>query len=571
MHIYTSAKRRWMLPSIVLTIGMLCLLILAMPGSATVTYADSVPGGNVSDPVVRAVDIAEPAVVRILTTIGGHLTVHFSASQVVTFPLNSSIGYPLTLSGSGTFISAHGDILTADHVVNPPHDADLEQFLEQTAAQDVANYYDQNVKPGAPQSPDQITQDLMNGEFSPAAQYDTPSSEVYLSTDYTGPLKAPDLASIPPSIHAAVDRIEEQSPFNDKDVAIIHASNMDDTPGVQLDDSSTVQQQDELTIIGFPGNGDVSDTNPTDLLTSSVNKVLVSSLKTTNTGAPLIQVSGNVEHGDSGGPALDSSGNIVGIVSFGSPEPGSTSFLQASNSARGLIQSLHLNTAPGPFEQAWTTAFTDYAASTPGHWHKAAREFQTIAAHYSLFQAVTPYLNYAQAQAKNERLPQSQPSKPSSTATSSSFLNSILLYGWIIIAAIIILLLILVIVLVLRRGRRKKLSQASAAGQPAPGSPLATQQGSGVPLARQQAMFGPPSGDGMTAFGAPSIPSYPVPGMPQPMSPQPAQLQQNPNLSNSLRPWPCGHMNRPNARYCSICGEPAPPPPQQPTIRKYEQ
>jgi hypothetical protein len=51
---------------------------------------------------------------------------------------------------------------------------------------------------------------------------------------------------------------------------------------------------------------------------------------------------------------------------------------------------------------------------------------------------------------------------------------------------------------------------------------------------------------GMGAFGAP------VNGPTQ--SPPPMST----STSGVLRPWPCGHMNRPNARFCSICGEPAP-------------
>src|SRR5204863_6161400 len=144
-------------------------------------------------------------------------------------------------------------------------------------------------------------------------------------------------------------------------VAIIHV-NMNDMPSVLLGDSTSVQTQDNLRIIGFPGNGDVSN-NPSDLLTLSVNNVFVSSIKTTDAGAQVIQVGGNVEHGDSGGPALDSNGAVVGIVSFGlvnSGSPGGTSFLQASSSARDLVQSLNLNTAPGAFQQAWSKAMTDY-------------------------------------------------------------------------------------------------------------------------------------------------------------------------------------------------------------------
>src|SRR2546430_4621290 len=144
-----------------------------------------------------------------------------------------------------------------------------------------------------------------------------------------------------------------ESSINEKDVSIVHVS-LNDMPSVQLGDSTNVQQQDELTIIGFPGNGDVSN-KPTDLLTSSINKISVSSIKTTDSGAEVIQVGGNVEHGDSGGPALDNSGAVVGIVSFGlssSDSPGGTSFLQASDSARGLVQSLHLDTTPGAFQKA---------------------------------------------------------------------------------------------------------------------------------------------------------------------------------------------------------------------------
>lgn len=572
MHTYKLERYHW--PRRILLVIVGCFLLLTLAARTTRTYADGIPGGNVTDPSVRAVDIARPAVVRIITTIGGHLTVHFSGSQVVTFPQSSNKGYPLELSGSGTFISAHGDILTADHVVNPPHDTQLDQFLEQTAAPDVATYYDSNVDPKAPQSQAQIAQDLENGEFNPSTQYDTPGSDVYLSTDYTGPLSAQSISNVPTSIHATVDRIEQQSSFNDKDVAIVHVNNMNDMPSISLADSSTVQEQDVLTIIGFPGNGDVSDTNPTDFFTSSVNKVFVSSMKTTDTGAPVIQVSGNVEHGDSGGPALNSQGSVVGIVSFGTAGsgPGNTSFLQASNSARGLVQSLHLDTTPGPFEKAWALAFTDYASTAQGHWHKAAQEFQAIASHYSLFQAITSYLDYAQAQAKNERLPQSTPAK--STSASSSFFSSLTVYGWIIAAAAVLIVLLLLFALVwFWWRRRQKASRVPKVGQPSSMAPLMA-QGSNMPntsAANFQGTYGSPMASGMTAFGAPPVPSQSMPGTVQsfPGQPLPTQSQSSTNgTAASLRPWPCGHMNRPQARYCSVCGEPAPP---QPMIHRYEQ
>src|SRR5579859_6636711 len=337
-RIQTKSPLHIQLLSMLCISGFILLMSLLMTGGTAFAHSFDIPGGNVSNPVVRAVDIAQPAVLRIITQIDGKLVVHFTSGNV-TFPQDGSNGYPLDLSGTGTFISAHGDILTADHVVNPPQ-SDLNSFLQQTAAPDVANYMNQVLHVNPQVTADQVTQGLASGQLNSTSQYATPQSAAYLSFAFTGPLSATSFQNIPSNVFSSVDRIEAQSAVNQKDVAIIHVNNMNDMPMVQLGDSSGVQVQDQLTIIGFPGNGDVS-TTPTNLLTSSVNTVSVSSIKTTDTGAPLIQVAGNVEHGDSGGPALDSTGNVVGIVSFGIGTQGITSFLQASKSAQELRSEEH--------------------------------------------------------------------------------------------------------------------------------------------------------------------------------------------------------------------------------------
>ncbi|MBO0794985.1 MAG: trypsin-like peptidase domain-containing protein, partial [Ktedonobacteraceae bacterium] len=381
-----------------LILSALLAVVLALPGRALAAP----PGGDVSDPVVRAVDIAKPAVVRIITQVSGHLTVNFSQNNSVVFPQGTGKVYSATLSGSGTFISPNGDILTADHVVSPPGDV-----LQELAAQDVSNYINQHPELGLGQvSPDEALQAMLSGQLKSSPSYDLKQSEVFYSTDYTGTLTAARISDIPAQYHAPVDQIKKESSFDQKDVAIVHTP-LKDTPSVQLGDSSSVQQQDQLTIIGFPGNGDVSQ-RPTDLLTSSVNTISVSSIKTTDSGAPVIQVGGNVEHGDSGGPALDGDGRVVGIVSFGlvtANSPGGTSFLQASNSARELVQALNLDTTPGQFQKLWEQSFNDYAATTPGHWHKATQGFQTLSNSYPNFKAVTKYSTYAQEQAQKEQAP----------------------------------------------------------------------------------------------------------------------------------------------------------------------
>src|SRR5205085_704303 len=121
----------WVVRSLLASL-LLSFSLLGFIASSSIVHADAVPGGNISNPVVRAVDLAKPAVVRIITTIDGRLTVHFPTSDSVNFPLKGG-NYKLKLSGSGAFISAHGDILTADHVITPPHDQDSDTYLQQMA------------------------------------------------------------------------------------------------------------------------------------------------------------------------------------------------------------------------------------------------------------------------------------------------------------------------------------------------------------------------------------------------------------------------------------------------------
>jgi S1-C subfamily serine protease len=572
---FHKEKRGYCLLLLYVLFSLLALLVL---GPMATAYADSMPGGNVADPVVRAVDIAEPAVVRIFTIATGHLAVQFSTGTV-NFPQQGN-GYQFEFSGSGTFITSHGDILTADHVINlPAQDPGIAQAFEDTAAPDVTQYMNQHHLLGGSLTQDQVDQELHSGQLPSTPHFDSTSSIAFLSTSYSGPLTATNLQNLPAGLSAPVDTIEKESAFNQADVAIVHVP-LEDTPSVPLGDSSNVQQQDELTIIGFPGNGDVSQ-RPTDMLTSSVNKIFVSSIKTTDSGAQVIQVGGNIEHGDSGGPALDSHGDVVGIVSFGLSSSGSiggTSFLQASNSARTLIQSLKLDTTPGPFEKAWTQAFNDYAATTPGHWHKAAREFQQLATSYPLFKAVVPYLNYAQAQAAQEQLPPT-PTPASQSHSAPAFNLAALIAPTLLVGTLLVLVLLTVVLVRIawRRGRRDKQPayiQTVQKAQPVVPTSLHGQLPPSPTSGMQAPPFSPTADsllDGMSAFGAPvkpkqaGQPQQPVYGQVPATQATPLPVPAAPGSSPSsiLRVWPCGHMNRPGARFCSVCGEPAPPPTQR--------
>ncbi|HEX8731163.1 MAG TPA: serine protease [Ktedonobacterales bacterium] len=415
------------------------------------------PGGRLSDAVVRAVDVAAPAVMRISTIYQSHITMNV-CGKTITLP-ESAAGYPEGALGTGAFVSANGDILTADHLITVDHATLEQQFLADPAAEaDIARALD--ASPCYSYGPVVAPADIANGFLqSSGVTYTTtftaPKTWVWRNTWYSGALPTPAVPT--PDLRAAlmgVPHLEAttlaSSDLAHDDLALLHVD-ATDTPSIQLGDSANTQALDTLTVIGFPANGDTNN-DPTNLLTPSFNLASVSAIKTASDGAELIQVGGNIEHGDSGGPALDASGRIVGVVSFGGPDnQGMTAFLRSSASAQRLLAAAGVSARPGAFERAWEQAFADYAATSPGHWGRAAHELAALLKAYPQFQGVAPYATWATAQARHEP----------AAAPSSQQARSPLLLGALGLVAALDLALIALTLLLAARG--EPLSRAGVA------------------------------------------------------------------------------------------------------------
>src|SRR5436305_4318248 len=234
-HLLMGGGFHRIIPVLAFTITYICGNLL---GTST-AYAAGVPGGNISDPVIRGVDIAKPAVVRIIGTLGARLTVDIQTTTSIvttTFPRFGD-SYKLQYFGSGAFVSAHGDILTADHIVNPPHDASLNQALYELAAKDLADYINVTFHPNVPWTATDAFAALVNGSFKSQAHFDgNPTLRAYLSTDFTGLISnATTLADMPQGTYADVDNVLKTNDFEHGDTAIIHV-NLPDTPSIKLVD-----------------------------------------------------------------------------------------------------------------------------------------------------------------------------------------------------------------------------------------------------------------------------------------------------------------------------------------------
>jgi Trypsin-like peptidase domain/FHA domain len=173
---------------------------------------------------------------------------------------------------------------------------------------------------------------LQNGENYPAEvkKYSPP---IFVATNFVGK----------GYISQSGGAVEEKGETG-KDVAVlkIEATNL---PVAKLGDSDALHLADTIYTVGFPGvvvqHPYLSKKTATDP-TVTIGKV--SGTKLDMEGTNVIQTDAAITHGNSGGPAYNSKGEVVGITTFGSvPQGGSQeiagfNFLVPINTAKEFIR-----------------------------------------------------------------------------------------------------------------------------------------------------------------------------------------------------------------------------------------
>jgi hypothetical protein len=247
-----------------------------------------------------------PAVV--LISVDYKITVEFKVNNI---PYDVTIDYGG--SGTGFIYRPDGYIITNGHVVA---DANLKDSAAQT------DLYNRIIKDAVKAIVPTYAR-IMGHE--PQGTVEEIKAMVQLVPRYE---KVPDLrvylanrSNYKAEIKAYSDPITKGG----KDVAIlkIDANNL---PTVRLGDSNDVHIQEPIMVIGYPSSASSyggSLHGMFDLASTFVPSVTnghVSAVKADFKGTPVIQSDAAVGHGNSGGPAFDDQGHVIGITTFGSQE-----------------------------------------------------------------------------------------------------------------------------------------------------------------------------------------------------------------------------------------------------------
>ncbi|HUG37121.1 MAG TPA: trypsin-like peptidase domain-containing protein, partial [Candidatus Limnocylindrales bacterium] len=222
-------------------------------------------------------------------------------------------------TGTGWFINEAGWVITNGHVVQPAH-TPPRWLVNQQAQRAVTSaclpkvLARQGITPGdQPEREDAIKRKLLDQVLPTTKVKLVPQISVGVSSGVR--LKAEVKKYTAPVV-------SEPGTMSGRDLALLKVAG-ESFPMLSLADSKTVQIGDPIHILGFPGVVLAHELlNKSASVEASVNNGAVSGFKEDVANQPMIQTDAPATWGNSGGPAVNSVGAVLGVLTFVSLTPG---------------------------------------------------------------------------------------------------------------------------------------------------------------------------------------------------------------------------------------------------------
>jgi S1-C subfamily serine protease len=302
---------------------MACAIAVALP---TIAHADEPSAAQ------KIAMTAKPSVVRVY---GAYVAEFDIAGQD---KMDEAIGG----TGTGWFMTPDGYIATNAHVVADIHNGDeaAKTALKKKLYADLDKKFHNEIAKMTDAQLNALLQAITMPVFKPLHYVVLPNGD---KLDY--------------------DIKEFGAPGTGNDAAIIKVK-IDNAPTLPIGDSTKSQVEDHVVVIGYPGVADMQDLlDEKSQLEASVTDGAISSLKHATTGQQILQISAPITHGNSGGPAIDQHGNVVGLATFGNEgEVQGFNFLVASATLMELVKQANIQPRPSDTNKAWSSGLEHY-------WH----------------------------------------------------------------------------------------------------------------------------------------------------------------------------------------------------------
>jgi S1-C subfamily serine protease len=346
------------------------ILRSALFGAAVVMAVASVPSAVAAQRAItlqEALQRAKPAVALVVAEVASEVTLDCgSGPQKVTPPVFRE-------TGTGWFLDENGWLITNGHVVQPAHEPP--RWLANQQAQRAVTtaclpqvLKRMGVQPGDRPDAEEAAKRKLLDAVLPTTKVNL-QPQIFVVTA-KGRLKAEVKKYSPPV-----------SDMSAKDLALLKVPG-EAFPVLSLADSRSVQIGDAVHIIGFPGVVLSHELlSKSTMVEPPVTNGAVSAIQADASNNPLIQTDAPASFGNSGGPAVNSRGTVVGVLTFVSLSPGAEgsivqgfNFLIPSAAVADFVRGTPAKVNEGSkFNDVWYAGLTAfYGEDYPG----ALRRFE---------------------------------------------------------------------------------------------------------------------------------------------------------------------------------------------------
>ena len=255
-------------------------------------------------------------------------------------------------TGSGFFINPDGYVMTNAHVVSDIHDG------QEAAAKDLYRMFLIKIMRanGLPINDDNLigVNKIVNKDgYSQGAMKRYAFVELQTGKQLPYEIKAYGAPSG-----------EGKDLQTGKDVAILKVE-VTNAPTLKIGTSSSVQVGDHIWVLGYPGAANSELLDEKSELEPTTNDGAISAKKTSKDGAPILQTNANTTHGNSGGPAINEKGEVIGLLTFrgdavNDQEVQGFNFLVAIDTAKEFVRQAGTDNRPSPVDDLWRKGLEQY-------------------------------------------------------------------------------------------------------------------------------------------------------------------------------------------------------------------
>src|SRR5215469_11140337 len=190
------------------------------------------------------------------------------------------------------------------------------------------------------------------------------------------------------------------SVYPGRDYALFKVNGYTNLPTLPLGSGGNPQVGDNLYVDGFPGTvtGNAAFTTQSQAAPTFTSGLL-SAYRTSVDHVPYLQTQAPAFHGNSGGPVLDTQGNVIGTLiagaSAGDQVVAGYQFVLPVGIIRSVLAEHGIRPSAGPVTSQYDAALADYYR---GYYKRARPEFQAVLAAFPQHPYAASYIRLSQRQ-----------------------------------------------------------------------------------------------------------------------------------------------------------------------------